>query len=194
MKTLKYKHFLFKESLENNVESNVTSIEDMKKFIIQNIENIEKFKEAYSELDDYDKSALIDDLKQVSIPQTLKDYMLTSFQLMLDDNFRDYFETSLNIKLKKISSYKTVEELLNDPEIKMTEGVIMDMMSKILKKSKEEIIELTTKMLGGVSKFVKSSKDATKITEEDPYGEETWDDMSDTERLYKAFDEEESPN
>jgi len=194
MKTLKYKHFLFKESLENNVESNVTSIEDMKKFIIQNIENIEKFKEAYSELDDYDKSALIDDLKQVSIPQTLKDYMLTSFQLMLDDNFRDYFETSLNIKLKKISSYKTVEELLNDPEIKMTEGVIMDMMSKILKKSKEEIIELTTKMLGGVSKFVKSSKDAMKITEEDPYGEETWDDMSDTERWYKAFDEEESPN
>lgn len=192
MKILKYKSFMIKEEIINmNTDTaEEDSIEQVRQAMTRNIQQIKDFEESYGKLEDDEIEEFLESLEEQPLPKVLKDYIMATIQLMSKKEFIDFYKKYLNIIMVKANNYKSAKELFDDQEIKALGPQLMVLMSKILNKPVDEITELTNKMLGGAKEYHKSAEDAKKITEDDPYGEEVWDNMSDRERLYKAYGEE----
>jgi lipoate-protein ligase A len=188
MKILNYKqHKLMEEII--NPEIPAQSVEELIKGLEKNINDIDGVEEKLKELDQEDFDNMIEALKEQPLPETLKKYILATFKLFYNDEFRHEYKKLLLLTKDELSSGVSVEKMQEHPVIKDLTEKLENQMANILNINREELKELTLKMFGGIKKFAKSKEDASKITPEDPYGEEEWDDMSDEERMRKAFEE-----
>jgi len=193
MKILNYKKFkimnLVKEEVFNVELPPDTSTEEILQGILKTKTELKNFEEQIGNFQDVNLNDVLEFLDESPLPKSMKEYTKTLYILLWNEEWRLNYHKLLDMIKKKLDDGLSPYKINEDPEVKSLSNMIEKQMSKILNLSKEELTEITNKFFGGLKKYRDLKQDSIKIVEEDPYGEEEWDDMSDEERLKKAFEQ-----
>lgn len=143
----------------------------------------------------YTLKEMIDMFKNSNYPKKFIEYNIYFFTLLYNQKFIDtlYEFNQLNVmslndanrKGKDTMDEKTIEAL------KSYRDILDDMVEKILGIKLEKFNEISDYFAKGAKKHKENREKSINISEEDPYGEEEWDNDTPEDRMRKAFEDEE---
>lgn len=122
------------------------------------------------------------------VPDTFKRFYNYLFTLLFDDDFETHLSSFLIINAMGLNDNRLFNSIRDNVKksLKEERDYLDSKVEDILGIDIEEFNELSDKFRIGQKKFKKYKESSTKITPEDPYGEELWYDEIDL--VKKAWD------
>jgi predicted ribosome-associated RNA-binding protein Tma20 len=192
MRLKKFKNFINEEVLNKELVNNTW--EEEMTAVQKQLNEIEDLELRNLNIEDWnDLIFAVESATPEQLPITLKKMILLSLKLMMHEDFRKDYKTFLNYYKSKLEQCKSKNKtdlliIKDDPMLIQYSKKIEKKMYDILRLPKDELDELTSKYFGSIKKYKSSLEDSKRVTQEDPFGEETWDDLSDEERLRNSFE------
>lgn len=144
-------------------------------------ENYEKFYHLLHTVGSYKKMEELFLENNENAPPDYVNYMLNWIKLVYDRKFDEVYNIFLGINEMMQGSNKELETL------KELKDELYEIVFRVTKMNPEEFDNMSKKFHNFTEKFKENKEKSRIISDEDPFGEEEWDDDNPEERINKAW-------
>jgi len=170
--------------------SPLVDIEGSINFINTTLSQIEQLETLNADMDDDEFEEFLDAVRHqlASMPEALAKSTLYNLKLTRNIDYIKLYKIILQRTKKLLES--GITDLQKDEELDEMNKELLKKASQILNISEDEFASVMNKFLVGAKKYNDMRDSSRKTSEEDPWGEEVSDGMSDEERIRKAYEED----